>query len=189
MVRSTEVNFRLPNQRVGAMINTRRFKQAAALVIAITAGLGSPLSYAATASTTFAVQASILSACSLTATPLVFGVYSPTGGGNIDNTSVVSVFCTVGTSFTLKLNIGTGGGTYATRTLSNGSDTLNYNLYTTSGRTTVWGDGTASTGTVTGSGTGLLTASTHTVHGRLPPGQDVPPGSYQSVVTVTLEYT
>lgn len=166
-----------------------KFTRIAAVVTALVTAVATPAAHAASATTTFAVTASILSACSVTATPLVFGVYNPTSGSNVDNSSTINVFCTVGTAYTLKLNVGTGGGTFATRHLASGSDTLSYNLFTGSGRTTVWGDGTASTGIVNGNGTGLLSATSHTVYGRLTSGQDVPPGAYQSIVTVTLEYT
>lgn len=171
------------------MKSAGRLVRITAISVALVAAAAIPAAHAASANTTFAVTASVLSACSVTASPLVFGVYSPAAPGNVDNSSTISVFCTVGTTYTLKLNVGTGGGTFATRTLTNGTDPLSYNLFTSAGRTTVWGDGTASTGTVTGTGTGLLSATSHTVHGRLTAGQDVPPGAYQSVVTVTLEYT
>jgi spore coat protein U-like protein len=72
--------------------------------------------------------------------------------------------------------------------VSGTSQTLNYNLYTSGAYTTVWGDGTASTGTVTGSGAGLLSTSPHTVHGRLFQGQDLPPAAYASTITVTVDY-
>ncbi len=165
------------------------FKPLVACALALLTAGTSVANALQTATTTFLVSASILSNCSVTATPLAFGPYDPTAAGNVDATSTISVFCTVGTGYTLKLNIGTGGGTFATRTLNTGSSTLNFNLYTTTGRTTVWGDSSASTGTVTGTGTGLLSATTHTVYGRLPPAQDAAPGVYVSTVTVTLEYT
>ncbi|RYG87931.1 SCPU domain-containing protein, partial [bacterium] len=109
-------------------------------------GLGSllmvshpPDASAASANTTFAVQASVLSSCSVTALPLVFGVYSPTAASPVDASTTISVFCTLNSAYTLKLNVGTGGGTYATRTLTDGSNTLNFNLYTTSARSSIWG--------------------------------------------------
>jgi spore coat protein U-like protein len=143
----------------------------------------------ATTSNTFLVQTSISSACSVSAATLNFGTYSPTAASPADGSSTVSVYCTSGTTYTVRLDVGTGGGSYATRTLLSGADTLNFNLYTSAGRTVIFGDGTASTQTLPGTGAGLLTASTHTVYGRIPAGQDKPPGSYQSTVTVTVEYT
>lgn len=151
-------------------------------------GLHSPL-YAAQASNTFQVNASIASACVVSAGTLSFGTYNPSAGADIDNTSTVNVYCTSGTPFTLKLNVGNGGGNYTTRTLLSAlSQTLDYNLYTTGGRTVVWGDGTSGTGTVSGTGAGLLTAVPKTVYGRLFQGQDKAPSLYESLITVTVEY-
>jgi spore coat protein U-like protein len=152
-------------------------------------GLCAQIAHAASSSNTFVVQTSISSACSVSASTLNFGSYSPGNASPTDNTSTVSVYCTSGTAYVVRFDVGTGGGTFGTRTLTTGSNTLNYNLYTTAGRSIVLGDGTASTQTAAGNGAGLLTASTHTVYGRIPAGQDQPPGNYNSTITVTVEYT
>ena len=57
----------------------------------------------------------------------------------------------------------------------------------------VWGDGTASTATVGGTGIGLSNAGaiTHTVYGQLPDStnnQSAPAGNYTDSITVTVEY-
>jgi spore coat protein U-like protein len=68
---------------------------------------------------------------------------------------------------------------------------LNYNLYTTSARTTVWGDGSSSTGTVSDSyllGLGAGTSTDYTVWGRIPMQQNVPTGTYNDSVVLTVEY-
>ncbi len=151
-------------------------------------GVHSPL-FAAQATNTFLVSATINAACIVTAGTLGFGIYDPSVAADVDNTSTINVYCTNGTPYTLKLNVGTGGGTFIQRTLiSPASQSLDFNLYTTGGRTTVWGDGTSSTGTVTGTGLGLLTASPKTVFGRLFQAQDKPTALYVSTVTVTVEY-
>ena len=59
-------------------------------------------------------------------------------------------------------------------------------LYTTALRTTVWGDGTASTGTTAGTGSGL--AQSLTVYGRLPSLTGAVPGVYTDTVTITITY-
>jgi spore coat protein U-like protein len=64
---------------------------------------------------------------------------------------------------------------------------LNYSLFTNSTRTTIWGDGTGSTGTITSSGTG--SAQAISIFGRVPSGQGtVPAGAYQDTVAVTVTY-
>ena len=143
---------------------------------------------AATATSTFTVQAVIIAACSVSATTLNFGTYSPTAGTALTGNSAVSVNCTSGTPYTTSLNVGTGGGAFATRTLASGGNTLNYNLYRDAAYSQVWGDGSGSTFTVAGTGSGLLTANTITVYGQVPIAQDKPVGTYSSTITVTVNY-
>jgi spore coat protein U-like protein len=143
---------------------------------------------ATTATNTFTVQAVINSACNVSAATLNFGTYSPTAGSALTGTSVVSVYCTSGTPYTTSLNVGTGGGAFTTRTLANGGNTLNYNLYRDAAYSQVWGDGSGATFTVAGTGSGLLTANTVTVYGQIPVAQDKPVGTYTSTITVTVTY-
>jgi spore coat protein U-like protein len=147
-----------------------------------------PYADAATDTSTFSVTANIADACDVQATNQAFGAYTPSASTALDATSTVSVYCTVGTAYSLALNVGTGGGTFTARKMVSGGHELVYNLYTTAARTTVWGDGSGSTGTISGTGTGMLTAATHTVYGRVGINQDVNPGSYSSTVTVTLTF-
>jgi len=69
--------------------------------------------------------------------------------------------------------------------MASGTNVLNYQLYSDSARSTIWGN-TVGTDTVTGSGTGL--ALDHTVYGSIPAAQVVPAGSYQDTITVTISY-
>lgn len=133
------------------------------------------------------VSATVLSVCGVAATPLVFGNYSGTGSSPTDATSIVTALCTAGVPYTISMNEGTGtGGTVVTRKLTSGGNLLNYTLYTDANRTTIWGDGTSSTATVTGTG-GLL-PQTHTVYGRIPASQLSSFGVYGDLVTITIAY-
>jgi spore coat protein U domain-containing protein, fimbrial subunit CupE1/2/3/6 len=143
---------------------------------------------AATATNTFTAQAVILASCNVSATTLDFGNYDPTSGTALAGTSTVNVFCSSGTSFTTTFDVGTGGGSYVARTIANGGNTLDYNLYRDAAHAEVWGDGTGSTFTVTGTGAGLLTTAPHTVYGLITAAQDQPPGTYSSTITVTVTY-
>src|SRR5882762_2847635 len=87
---------------------------------------------------TFTVQAVINASCNVTATTLNFGAYDPTSATALNGSSTISVFCTSGTPYTAALNIGSGGGSLVTRTISNGANTLNYNLFRDSARSQVW---------------------------------------------------
>ncbi len=144
---------------------------------------------AITATTNFNVTATVAPLCTVNANNLAFGAFS---GALIDLSSVIGVSCTAQTGYTIALNVGTGGGAYATgRTMANGGGgTLSYNLYTTAARTTVWGDGTGSTGTVAGTGTGLANTVNHDVHGRLfaAGNENAQSGSYSSTINVTVTY-
>ncbi len=87
--------------------------------------------------------------------------------------------------------ISTGNGSYATRTmtLAGGTETLAYNLYTSSAYTTVWGDGNGGTGSVSGNGgSGKTSGNPITIYGRIPAGQDVSAGSYSDSLTITITF-
>jgi spore coat protein U-like protein len=141
-------------------------------------------------------------ACSVGADPLAFGSYVSPGGVQTDSSSVITVTCTLvnllvcSTTYTVSLSTG-GAGSYAPRKLASGSDRLDYNLYTSAAYSQVWGDGTGSTGTVSGTiVTGLLglllcnatRSNTHIVYGRIPAAQNVPAGAYSDTLTVTVTY-
>lgn len=156
---------------------------AAALAVAGTAS-------AVTATTTFGVTATVLKTCSVAASPLGFGNYTPSTGALAANTTV-NVKCTKTTPFTVTLNGGsTAGGTIAQRLMTNGTDTLQYNLYTTAAFATLFGDGTTGVG-VPGTGAGLATAVAVTVYGSLPdnaPNQAASTGAYSDTINVTVTY-
>jgi spore coat protein U-like protein len=179
---------RAVNRINGANQMIRFKKLACVMVIGCATVATSPAAVAATDTTTFTVSASILSDCNLSATNLSFGLYDPAAGSPTDATSTVSVYCTTGLGYTLGLNVGTGGGSYTTRTLDSLGNKLNFNLYTSAARTTVWGDGTGATGTIAGTGLGLLSVGNHTVYGRMAAGQSDTVGVYASVVTVTVTF-
>jgi spore coat protein U-like protein len=159
-----------------------------AALLAVAALAASAGASAGTATGTFTVQATIASACLVTANTLNFGAYSPTSATALTGSTTIDVNCTSGSPFTAALNVGSGGGAFTGRTLLSGSNTLTFNLYRDAAYTQVWGDGTGSTFTVAGTGSGLLTANTITVYGQVPISQDKPVGTYSSLVTVTISY-
>lgn len=158
---------------------------AATMAILMTAGAASP-ALAATATTTFAVTATVLQTCLVAASPLAFGNYDPTSATATNGNTTLLVTCTSSTPYTVGLSAGGGAGaTVATRKLTNGGNTLNYSLYQDAGHTTVWGN-TVSTDTLAGTGTGLPV--THTVYGRIPALQAAVQGAYADTITVTVTY-
>jgi spore coat protein U-like protein len=166
-------------------------KLAKLLVIAggLAAGVAD-VATAATTTTTFAVTATVQSTCTASATALAFGNYTP-GTGALTNNSTISVKCSKNTPYTVALNAGSAGGTLAQRLMASGANRLQYNLYTTTALTTIFGDGTGATATSAGTGAGVATANTLTVYGQLPDSavnQAAVPGSYSDTVTVTVTY-
>ena len=146
----------------------------------------------ATASTTMTVSVTVASTCTVSANPLSFGSYLP-GQGSMSASTTLAVLCTKGAPFTVALNAGTGGGSVTQRSMRMGTNTLAYNLYTTATHTTVWGDGTQSSATVSGIGRGLTSgaAITQMVYGQVPDAAanaDLAPGLYTDIVTVTVSY-
>ncbi len=125
---------------------------------------------------------------------IAFGNYNPFSGSNIDITGEIRVRCyslvTLLASINLKLSKGSSS-TYTPRTMTSGSNTLNYNLYTDASRTQIWGDGTNSTYIVRDFQLlGLIAYfTTDTVYARLPAGQtSAAVGSYSDTITLTVEY-
>lgn len=161
-------------------------KLAVAGTLVMAAGAASA---ASPATTTLNVSANVASNCLVTAAPLAFADYD--GSSTVDGQANLSVRCSNGTLYTISLGDGANG-TIAQRLLSDGTNDLEYNLYTSAARTTVWGE-TAGTDTVAGTGQGMSStkANTHTVYGTITnsvANQDVPTGSYTDTVAVTVTY-
>lgn len=139
------------------------------------------------------VMATVATSCTVAATggTVNFGAYAPGSTHRtapLDATGTITTNCTPGAAGYLTigqgLNPGTGTEAIPVRRMASGVNRLGYQLYTETGRTSVWGN-TSTTGvSVVGTGVDLLT----TVYGRMPPGQVVPAGSYADVVMVTLTY-
>jgi len=147
---------------------------------------------AGTATASFNVTATVLATCSASATTVAFPNYTP-GGGAVTASGAITVKCTNGSAYTVKLNAGsTSGDAFTQRLMASGTNTLQYNLYTTAALTTVFGDGTGSTATVGGTGAGINTANTVTVYGQLPDNTTnqsaAVSSSYSDTIAVTVSY-
>jgi spore coat protein U-like protein len=159
------------------------------LLTALILALWGTVSIAATTTTTFGVSATVVDSCSVSASALGFGNVDPVSLAStaVDATTTIDVTCANGTAYDVGLDAGTAtGATVTTRQMTSGANTLDYALYSDTGRTTNWGE-TVSTDTVTGTGDG--TAQTLTVYARIPSGQGtVPTGAYSDTITVTVTY-
>ncbi|MFL9926023.1 spore coat U domain-containing protein [Herbaspirillum lusitanum] len=142
----------------------------------------------------FTLNAGAQSICSVSSTGVNFGTYDPKSSANVDVTGTVTVTCqatvSLGILYTVKLSAGSSGA-FSQRKMLNGAATLNYQVYTNSARTTVWGDGSSSTTYPTdGYLLQVLTpvTNTYTAYGRLTGSQNVIAGSYIDTLTVLVTY-
>ncbi len=139
----------------------------------------------ATKSTTFQVTANVSQNCVISASPLAFGIFN--GTNDLANSTPITVYCTSGTAFAVGLNDGLNASAGLRRMAGTGTDYLAYNLYTTNAYSTVWD----TSNTVPGTGSGMTTAQTLTVYGRLLASDNtgaVGAGSYADTVTATITY-
>lgn len=163
----------------------KRILAIATLGVALASG-----AHAATATSSFAVSATVTATCEvISAGALSFGEVGATTEA-VDASSDIVVKCTDTTTYDIGLDAGTAtGATVTTREMSSPTATtssLGYGLYSDSGRTTNWGD-TVGTDTVAGAGNGGN--QTHTVYGRVPMQDAVAPANdYADTITVTVTY-
>lgn len=130
--------------------------------------------------------------CTVTASDIDFGAIAPWSGAQ-DAVGQVSVACTgvADIAPSVQTQLGNGQwGTFAARKMRNGSgDLLNYNIYSNSLRTTVWGDGTGGSASATISG-GLLSlgnwSASRTMFARVTPTSATKPGAYADTVVVRI---
>ncbi len=155
--------------------------------IAVGLALMGGVASAATTQSTFGVDVTIQAQCLInSASTLSFGGSQGVLIANVDQTSTIVVQCTDTTTYDIGLNAGTGSGaSVATRKLTGGGATINYRLYSDSGRSTVWGN-TVSTDTVSATGNGA--AQTYTVYGRIPAQTTPAPNTYSDTITITVTY-
>ena len=131
-----------------------------------------------------AVWAAPAGACTIGATGVAFGSYDPRSATAKDSTGTVTLNCPSNRSGVVSMSTG-GSASYTQRKMASGANTLNYNLYTNSTRTAVWGDGTGGSTTVS---VAKGYAGTLTIYGRIPASQNVRAGTYSDTITVTVTF-
>lgn len=149
---------------------TRRMRRGAVLTIAtlLLAGGGAASAAAAT--------------CAVSSPGVAFDGYDPLSSAPTDGVGNIAVSCDGVASYTIALGQGTGN--FSARTMSNGNSALQYNLYTSPLRSTVWGDGSGNTGMVSDTATG----GNYAVYGRIDERQNVTAGTYGDTLTITITY-
>jgi spore coat protein U-like protein len=91
--------------------------------------------------------------------------------------STVTIRATTGMSYTVYIG--------NDRSMTDGTDTLNYELYSDVSRSSVWGS-TLATGE--GYSSTNNAEATHLIYGRIAALQDVQAGGYSDMVTITVEW-
>ncbi|MEW6486272.1 MAG: spore coat U domain-containing protein [Pseudomonadota bacterium] len=159
------------------------------MAMALSLGLvisGSAL--AATTSTTMNVTANVGAVCTVSATPVDFGLYA---GAQKNATGTITVNCTNLAPYNVGIDQGLNyDGSF--RYITNGTDDILYELYSDAGYTSIWGDNGVTGGNypwgnpVAGIGNGANQVLT--VYGELSAGPLPSPGSYSDTVTVVVEF-
>ena len=155
---------------------------------------GTPTSCASNGGTTsggtFPVIASatVINDCIVSATSINFGGSVGVLTSALAATGTITAKCTNSDSYTIALNKGTTtGASLSDRQMAgSGSAVVHYQLYTNSGHSTIWGDGTSGNSTSGGTGTG--SNQNYTVYGLVSPQTTPAPNLYSDTVTVTVSY-
>jgi spore coat protein U-like protein len=157
-----------------------------ALVAAMAAVAFVPAAHAATTAN-MQVQITIENACDISTAPgtMDFATHASNETAAITAQQTFNVTCTPGANYTLGFSGGTSNDV-AARTMVNGAQHVDYQLYKDTGRTDVWG----LAGALRASGSGNGSAQAFTVYGAVPTGANlnVPAGTYTDTVVVDVTF-
>ena len=123
-------------------------------------------------------------ACSVSATPLAFGTINPLDGVQTTSVATVVVSCPSDAAYAIALSA--GNGSYDLRRMSDGIDSLDYQVFADSSHSLVAGDGTA--GTTTLSGSAGPSGTSHYLYGVVPAQRQAVPAAYSDTLIVTVSY-
>ncbi|MGE4064659.1 MAG: spore coat U domain-containing protein [Rhodospirillaceae bacterium] len=108
--------------------------------------------------------------CSLSVTPVAFGVYDGLKSSDIRTTGTITYNCTLSEPIVITINRG-GGPNYDPRSMKQGPSDLEYNLYLDAAGTMIWGDGTGGSHVYRDNAPPPDTNVSIPVYGRIPAGQ------------------
>ena len=154
-----------------------------------------PAANAATVNATFQVKITIQKSCTITAgsaSDIDLGTH-PATDTNITGSNTISVNCSKTTPYFIGLlpsnSNSTGAGVMSSTSGGSNTDTVPYQLRSTSGMAgTIWGDTATATAVGNGvAGTGTGAAVTHTVYATVP-SANFTPDSYADTVTVHVNF-
>lgn len=164
-----------------------------ALLLACAPGLAR----AGVADTTLPVSATVANTCTVSTSPVNFGVIDTLTPATINAEGALIVTCTNGVQYSATADVGQGlNANFSERKMQpaipNG-DVLYYNLFTGSDRATLWGDFSGGQGSQPIQGTGTGSTQNITIYARTasaPAAENgkYSVGQYSDVVKVTLNY-
>ena len=142
-------------------------------------------------------RAAVTVNCTASAGGIAFGIYNPLSAVANASTGTLQVTCNGSgngkTKITLNVTLSSGlSGTYASRKMFSGVNTLNYNIFWSTAYNQIIGDGSG--GSVAGSvgpfrvAAGGSNVVTETFYGLIPASQNAAPGAYSDIITVTVIY-
>ena len=126
-------------------------------------------------------------ACTVSTTSAIFGTYDVFNPSANASTATITYRCGGDKDILITLSKGSSS-TFTPRTLRNGTEVLQYNLYRDAAFSTIWGDGTSGTTTYTIKNPPNNQDVVLTVYGSIPAQQDVAVGSYADALTVTINF-
>ena len=148
----------------------------------------SPAVAITTTSGVLTVQATVVSACSVTSGTLAFGTIDPAAGTSSLPSVNLSVTCTQGATFSVGLGDGANAsGTQRRMKGANQAQFLSYGLFRDSAGTQRFGDTVPTERVVNQTGLGA-TANTIAVYGAIASGQSAPADIYSDTVPITVYY-
>jgi spore coat protein U-like protein len=190
-------HYQTPQTRRTIMSKKPMAKSISILLMSVAGMFAATSVSAATLTQTIPINATVATTCSMTVTPVAFGVYDPTGpnapatpAGALNGTGTISVKCTKGASSQIGLGFGNNPLAGTNRRMA-GTDFLAYELYQPSTNaagaacayTTVWNMTPMTLTAAPSSAT-----RTYNVCGSVPGGQDVGVGVYTDNVVATINF-
>ena len=138
------------------------------------------------------------STCTLSASGSNFGSYTPLTGSLATTSSTIIASCQSAlpiSSCSLTLSLSKGNGNYSKRSMRSAGNALDYNLYTSSNYSIIFGDGTDNSQAQTKSCTSLQNKPPYScsmnfvVYGKIPPFlSGTKTGNYLDNITATASY-
>ena len=127
-------------------------------------------------------------ACTISVTSVAFGSYNVFNTSALDSSGSITYSCD-NQAKNISISLGQGSsGTFSSRSMTKGGETLSYNLFMDAARTSIWGDGTSGTSVYIRSNPPNNSNVSLPIFGRVTAAQDVSAGSYSDTVLATINF-